>query len=110
MGLTPSVLDIVENPKNIRIQEVDAAQLPNFLPDLDGAVINTNYALDAGLDPRTDALIQESRVDNPYANFIAVREEDKDKPVLKKLVEAYQSPEVAKFMETRFEGAIQPAW
>ncbi|GIK96882.1 MAG: metal ABC transporter substrate-binding protein [Alphaproteobacteria bacterium] len=110
VGLTPSILDIVENPKNVRIQEVDAAQLPNFLPDLDGAVINTNYALDAGLDPRTDALIQESRTNNPYGNFIAVREEDKDKPVFKKLVESYQSPEVAQFMETRFKGAIQPAW
>ena len=91
-------------------QEVDAAQLPYFLPDLDGAVINTIYALDAGLDPRTDALIQESRTNNPYGNFIAVREADKDKPVFKKLVAAYQSPEVAQFMETRFKGAIQPAW
>ena len=109
-GLTPSVLDIVDNPKDVKFQEVDAAQLPNFLPDLDGAVNNTNYALDAGLDPRTDALIQESRTNNPYGNFIAVREADKDKPVFKKLVAAYQSPEVAQFMETRFKGAIQPAW
>ena len=110
VGLTPTVLDIIDNPKNVKFQEVDAAQLPNFLPDLDGAVINTNYALDAGLDPRTDALIQESRTNNPYGNFIAVREEDKDKPVFKKLVAAYQSPEGAQFMETRFKGAILPAW
>lgn len=110
VGLTPSVLDIVDNPKNVKIQEVDAAQLPNFLPDLDGAVINTNYALEAGLDPRTDALIQESRTNNPYGNFIAVREAERDKPVFRKLVEAYQSPEVAQFMETRFQGAMLPAW
>lgn len=109
-GLNPSVLDIAENPKKIEFKEIDAAQLPKYLPDLDGAVINTNYALGAGLDPRKDALVQESRIDNPYGNFIAVRESEKDKPVFKKLVSAYQSKEVETFINERFKGAILPAF
>jgi len=73
-------------------------------------VINTNYAIDGGLDPRKDVLAQEPRQNNPYGNFVAVRAKDKDKPVFKALVSAYQSPEVAQFIETRFKGAILPAW
>lgn len=109
-GLAPSVLDIAENPKKFEIKEIDAAQLPKYLPDLDGAVINTNYALGANLDPRKDALVQESRIDNPYGNFIAVREGEKDKPIFKKLVSAYQSKEVETFINDRFKGAILPAF
>ena len=109
-GLLPSVLDVADNPKKLVFQEIDAAQIPNLLPDLDGAVINTNYALGAGLDPRRDALLQESRTGNPYGNFIAVREADKDKPIFKKLIAAYQNPEVAAFIEANFKGAILPAW
>lgn len=109
-GLTPSPLDITKNPKNLQIAELEAAQLPRALGDLDAAIINTNYALSGGLDPVKDALIQEPRQNNPYGNFIAVREQDKDKPIFKKLVAAYQSPEVAQFLETRFKGAILPAW
>ncbi|SEP72866.1 D-methionine transport system substrate-binding protein [Faunimonas pinastri] len=108
-GLTPSVLDISENPKKVQIREVDAAQISRYLPDLDGAVINTTYALGAGLDP-TKTLIAEKRVGNPYGNLIAVRESDRDKPVFKTLVAAYQSREVADFLKTRFKGAILPAW
>ena len=109
-GLNPSLLDVTENPHNFQFSELDAAQLPHALPDLDGAIINTNYALEAGLDPRKDALIAESRTNNPYGNFVAARAADKDRADLKTLVEAYQSPEVAKFLETRFKGAILPAW
>ena len=110
VGLNPTVLDIVENPKKVSIKEVDAAQLSKYLPDLDGAIINTNYAIGAGLDPKKDALIQESRTGNPYGNFIAVRAVDRDKPVFKKLVSAYQSKEVSDFLQTKFKGAILPAW
>lgn len=110
IGLNPTVLDIVDNPKNISIREIDAAQLVKFLPDLDGAIINTNYAIGAGLSPQRDALIQESRTNNPYGNFIAVRAADKDKPVFKKLVAAYQSKEVIDFLAEKFKGAILPAW
>ena len=110
IGLNPTVLDIAGNPKNVTIKEIDAAQLPKFLPDLDAAIINTNYAIGAGLSPQKDALIQESRTNNPYGNFIAVRAADKDKPVFKKLVAAYQSKEVSDFLAAKFKGAILPAW
>jgi D-methionine transport system substrate-binding protein len=109
-GLLPTVLDVTDNPKKVVFKEIDAAQIPNLLPDLDGAVINTNYALGAGLSPRTDALIQEARTANPYGNFIAVRAQDKDKPIFRKLVTAYQNPEVADFINANFKGAILPAW
>lgn len=109
-GLSPSLLDIVDNPRHFAFVELDAAQLPRALDDFDAAVINTNYALEGGLDPRKDVLLQESAKDNPYGNIIAVREKDKDKPALKVLVAAYQSKAVADFLETRFKGAILPAW
>jgi D-methionine transport system substrate-binding protein len=73
-------------------------------------VINTNYALEAGLDPVKDAIAIESRENNPYANVIAVRAADKDNPVYQKLVRAYESPEVAQFLEQRFKGSTLAAW
>jgi len=109
-GLTPSLLDITSNPKKLRLIELDAAQLPRSLDDFAAAVINTDHALNGGLDPRKDALLQEPQQNNPYGNFIAVRAKDKDKPVFKTLVAAWQSPEVAQFLETRFKGAILPGW
>jgi D-methionine transport system substrate-binding protein len=109
-GLLPTVLDVTDNPKKVVFKEIDAAQIPNLLPDLEGAVINTNYALGAGLSPRTDALIQEARTGNPYGNFIAVRAEDQNKPIFRKLVSAYQNPEIADFINANFKGAILPAW
>jgi len=109
-GLSPGLLDITDNPRKLEIVELDAAQLPRALPDFDAAVINTNYALEAGLNPKTDALIQESRTNNPYGNFIAVHQKNKDNPRFKILVAAYQSKEVAEFLEQRFKGAVLPAW
>lgn len=109
-GLLPTVLDVKDNPKKVKFRELDAALLPKQLPDLDGAVINTNCALGAKLDPRKDALVQESRTGNPYGNFIAVRAGDETKPAIVKLVKAYQSPEVTDFLDIRFKGAILPAW
>lgn len=110
VGLLPSVLDITDNPRKLRIREIDAAQLPRSLDDLDAAVINTNYALQANLKPGRDAIAVESAKDNPYANLIAVRVKDKDKPVFQRLVEAYQSPEIRAFVAERFEGAILPSF
>lgn len=107
---TASVLDIAGNPRNIRIRELDAALIPAQLVDLDGAVINTTYALGAGLDPRTDALVREPVEGNPFRNFVAVRAADKDKPWVARLVKADQSPEVESFLDTRFKGAMLPAW
>ncbi|WP_040639707.1 MetQ/NlpA family ABC transporter substrate-binding protein [Microvirga lotononidis] len=109
-GLSPSLLDIAENPKDVRFSELDAAQLPRALPDLDAAVINTDHAINAGLDIRKDTIAVEKREGNPYANFVAARQGDENRPEIKTFVESYQSPEVAKFLEERFKGAIIPAW
>ncbi|PWC76978.1 MetQ/NlpA family ABC transporter substrate-binding protein [Azospirillum sp. TSH64] len=109
-GLSPSILDIAENPKKLKLVELEAAQLPRALEDFDAAIINTDYAVNSGLTPSKDALIQEPREGNPYGNFIAAREKDKDRPALKTLVESFQSKEVRDFLETRFKGAILPAW
>jgi D-methionine transport system substrate-binding protein len=109
-GLSPSLLDIAENPKNIQFSELDAAQLPRALPDLDAAVINTDHALNGGLDIRKDTVAVEKREGNPYANFVAARQGEENRAEIKTFVESYQSPEVAKFLEERFKGAIIPAW
>jgi D-methionine transport system substrate-binding protein len=109
-GLTPSLLDIASNPRNLKLIELDAAQLPRSLDDFVGAVINTNYALNGGLDPKKDLIVQEPRVGNPYGNFIAARAKDKDRPALKTLVESFESKQVADFIEAKFKGAILPAW
>jgi D-methionine transport system substrate-binding protein len=109
-GLLPSVLDIADNPKGLKFSELDAAQLPRALPDLDAAVINTDHALNAGLDIRKNTIAVEKREGNPYANFIAARKGDENRPEIKTFVQSYESPEVANFLETRFKGAIIPAW
>lgn len=110
VGLNPTILDITENPRGLEFVELDAAQLARALDDVDAAVINTNFALEAGLDPQVDAIARESRENNPYANVIAVKTENKDDPAVRKFVAAYESPEVAAFLEERFKGAILPAW
>jgi len=109
-GLIPSMLDITANPRKLQLIELDSAQLPRSLDDFAAAVVNTNHALNGGLDPKKDLLIQEPRVNNPYGNFVAVRAKDKDRPDLKKLVEAYESKEVADYIDSQFKGAILPAW
>lgn len=108
-GLKASPLDIVDNPKKLQIVELDAAQLPRSLDDVTAAAVNTNYALEAGLDPLKDAIAREN-VESPYANVIAVRKADKDKPWVAKLVKAYQNDEVKQFIATTFKGAVTPAW
>ena len=109
-GILPSVRDVTANPHRLKFLELDAAQLPRALPDVDAAVINTNYALDAKLHPARDALAVESRLNNPYGNIIAVRAADKDKPALKKLAAAYQNDEIRQFILKRFDGAILPVF
>jgi D-methionine transport system substrate-binding protein len=104
-GLKATPLDVVNNPKKIKFVEVDAAQLARTLDDLDASAINTNYALSAGLSPAKDAIAQEN-AKSPYVNLIAVREADKDKPWVAKLVKAYQSDEVRKFVQSAFKGAV----
>lgn len=107
--LKASPIDIVENPKKLEIIELDAAQLPRSLDDVTVAAINTNFALEAGLDPVKDAIARED-ADSPYANIIVVRKADKDKPWVAKLVKSYNSPEVKEFILTKFKNAVVPAF
>jgi D-methionine transport system substrate-binding protein len=109
LGHKASVVDITENPKKLKIRELDAAQIPRSLDDLDLAAINTNYAMPAGLVPVKDALILEDS-NSPYANIIAARSMDKDNPQYKKFLKAYQSEEVKKFVNEQFKGSIVVAW
>jgi D-methionine transport system substrate-binding protein len=108
-GLKATPLDVVENPKKLKFVELEAAQLPRSLDDLDASGVNTNYAIPAGLHPGKDAIAQES-AKSPYVNLIAVRDQDKDKPWVAKLVKAYQSDEVRKFVQTEFKGAVIPGF
>lgn len=101
--------DITKNPKNIEIVEVDAAQVPSTLDDVDLAVINTNYALNVGLNPTKDAIVIESS-ESPYVNIVAIRTEDKDSDKAKALQKALNSDEVKKFIEDKYDGSIVPAF
>jgi D-methionine transport system substrate-binding protein len=107
--VTPSVADVETNPKGLRFVEVDAAQLPAVLPDVAAAVINTNYALQAKLDPAKDAIARES-ADSPYVNLIVVRRADRDKPWAQQLVAAYHSDEVRKFVNEKYAGVVVPGF
>lgn len=108
-GITPSVMDIVKNPHNLKFRELEAAMLPRSLQDLDLAVINTNYALEGGLIPTKDALIMEGS-ESPYANIVAVRTKDLKRPEFKILVELLTSKEVKDFLEKEYQGSIVAAF
>jgi D-methionine transport system substrate-binding protein len=101
---TPS--DITENPKKLKFKELEAAQTPRSLDDVDAAVINGNYAIESDLEPAEDALVLESAKDNPYGNFLAVKEGNEDDPRVKKLAELLTSPEVEKFIEDKYAGSV----
>ncbi len=101
VGVTASVLDIVENPKNIKIKEIDAASLPRVLNDVTMAAINGNFAIPAGLNPYTDSLFVEGK-DSPYANIVAVKAGNEDTPAIQALVRALQSPKVKQYIEERY--------
>ena len=109
VGVNGTPLDIVDNPKNIRIVEVEAATLPRALDDLDAAVINSNFALGANLNPSKDAIAIESK-DSPYANVIAERAGDEKRPAIEALMKSLHSPEVKKFIEDKYNGAVVPAF
>ncbi|RXZ36851.1 MetQ/NlpA family ABC transporter substrate-binding protein [Oxalobacteraceae bacterium CAVE-383] len=108
-GLKATPLDIVENPRKLKIIEIDAAQLPRSLDDLDAAAINGNYAESAGLDPVRDAIAIES-AKGPYVNVIAVRAADRSQPWVAKLVKAYRSPEIRKFIADKYKNAVIASW
>jgi len=109
VGIQATPRDIIENPKNLKITEIEAAQLPRSLDDVDIAVINTNYGLEAGLNPTKDALFIESK-DSPYANILVVRSGDEERPEIKKLIEALKSAESKKFIEEKYKGEILPVF
>lgn len=107
--LLVTLADIVGNPKQLQFKELDAAQLPRVLADVDLAAINTNYAMVAGLIPSRDALLLESK-DSPYANVVVVRADDSQDPKYAKLLLALHSPEVLNKASDLFQGQAIPAW
>ena len=108
-GLNITENDIVENPKNIKISPTEASLLTRTYKDVAGAVINSNFAINSGLNPLKDGIVIEDE-DSIYANIIAIREEDKDSDALKALIEAFQSEEVKDFILSEYEGSIIPAF
>ncbi|MFD2646019.1 MetQ/NlpA family ABC transporter substrate-binding protein [Pseudomonas japonica] len=101
--------DIAENPKGLKIRELEAATLPRVLTQVDLALINTNYALEAKLNPEKDALVIEGN-DSPYVNILVARPDNKDSQALQKLVGALHSPEVKQFIIEKYKGAVIPAF
>ncbi|MDR1039214.1 MAG: MetQ/NlpA family ABC transporter substrate-binding protein [Deltaproteobacteria bacterium] len=109
VGITPTPFDVAENPLELKIVEVDAAQTFASLEDAAAAAINNNYAQDAGLNPLKDSIYLEDQ-NSPYVNVIVVREADRDNPRFRRFVKAYQSQEVADFILEKFGGATVPAF
>ena len=104
-GITATKNDIVDNPYNVEIVEAEAAQLPNMLPDLDYAVINSNYAINAGLNPVTDSLLIEGSA-SAYANILAVKEGNENEPKILALKAALESQQVADYISEKYNGSV----
>ncbi|MFI7348321.1 MetQ/NlpA family ABC transporter substrate-binding protein [Streptomyces sp. NPDC049936] len=109
-GNSATTADITKNPKNLEFKELEAAQTPRSLNDVDAAVINGNYALEADLKPTKDALVLESAKDNPNVNLLVVKEGQEDDPRVKKLAKLLTSPEVKKYIEDNFAGSVLPSF
>ena len=107
--LLATEFDIVENKNNLKFKSLDAAQIPRALEDVDLAVVNGNYAIEAGLNPLTEALIIEGK-ESPYANLVAVREGDEKREDIQKLVKSLQSEKVKVFIENTYKGGVVPAF
>ena len=108
-NLSSTPLDVSANPKKLRFKELEAAQLPRALDDVDLALINTNYALQAGLNPLKDALLLEDK-DSPYVNIVVSRTDNASSPALAKLTAALRTPEVKQFILDKYKGAVVPAF
>lgn len=108
-GLSQTPKDIAENPKKLQFKELEAAQLPRVLPDVDLAIINTNYALKANLDPLKDAIFIEDK-DSPYVNVLTVRPDNQNDPAIQELVKVLNSADVKKFIQDKYKGAVVPAF
>ena len=102
-------MDVVKNDLHVEFLELDAAQLPKMLDEVDLAVINGNFATSNGLDPTTDSLFTES-VDSPYVNIIAAREENLNDPVIEQIKGYYHTDEVKDYVLDEYKGAYQPSW
>lgn len=111
VGTDATPADITENPKKLKFKELEAAQTPRSLDDVDAAVINGNYALEADLSPADDALAVEPAKDNPNGNFLAVKEGNEDDPRVEKLAKLLTSDEVRKFIEDKWSnGSVIPSF
>lgn len=108
-NILATIKDITENAKGLKFRELEAATIPRVLTQVDLALINTNYALQAKLDPSKDALVIEGK-DSPYVNILVARPDDKDSDAIKKLVAALHSPEVKQFILEKYKGAVLPAF
>lgn len=109
----PDTDDIVENPKNIELVQVDASQTASMLPDVAAAIINGGFAIDAGLSPKDDSIFVDDPgyyKDKAYVNVIAVRTKDKDNPLYKEIVADYQSDRTKDIFKNDFQGLYIPAW
>uniref|UniRef100_UPI0040479942 MetQ/NlpA family ABC transporter substrate-binding protein n=1 Tax=Aliarcobacter sp. TaxID=2321116 RepID=UPI0040479942 len=104
-----TVVDIIDNPKNLKIEELDAPQLPRVLDEVDAAIINTNYALSANLNPIKDALVIESK-DSPYANIVVVKRGNENNEAIKALNEVINSEEIKTFIKDTYQGSIVEAF
>ncbi len=109
VGLKVTLKDIVENPKNIKFIELDAPMVARSLQDVTVAVINTNFAIEAGFVPTRDSIFIEPK-DSPWVNVIVTRPDQQDDPRIKKLVELYQSDKVKEFIDATFEGSVVPGF
>jgi D-methionine transport system substrate-binding protein len=107
---TATPQDIAKNPKDLQFKEVEAAQTPRSLQDVDAAVINGNYAIGADLKPAKDALALESTKNNAYNNVLAVKKGNENDPRVKKLAKLLTSPEVKKFIEDKYKGSVLPSF
>jgi D-methionine transport system substrate-binding protein len=105
---TATVMDIVDNPKHLKFRELDAAQIPRSLDDVTAAAVNMNYALPAGIDPKS-ALVREG-ADTPYGLVWTTLRKNKDDPRIQKLIALYRSPEVKAYIADHFNGSIIPSW
>ena len=108
-NLYATEFDVVKNPKKLKFKTLEAAPLPRVLKDVDFAVINGNYALEAGLSPTEDALLLEGK-ESPYTNIVAVRAGDEKREEIVKLMEALNSQEVADFINNTYKGGVVPAF
>ena len=108
-NILSTIKDIAQNPKDLKFRELEAATIPRVLTQVDLALINTNYALEAKLDPSKDALVNEGN-DSPYVNILVSRADNKDSDAMKKLAAALHSPEVKQFITEKYKGAVLPAF